>query len=146
MREVLTGYRSGSAVLALPDEPRPEYCTDVPLLQRYASKAQELGVGSRTIQRWVHLFQKFGEAGLVAQREPKRVGLASKVDERWAEIALEVMVEHTDQSRPSQTMVIDRTNARVVARFGEGVVKSAESRFRTPDPRANWRSNIRRSI
>ena len=122
VREVLTGYRSGNAVLALRNEPRPEYCTDVPLLQRYASKAQELGVGSRTIQRWVHLFQKFGEAGLIAQREPKTVGLASKFDERWAEIAVEVMVEHTEQSRPSRTMVIERTNARVVARFGEGVV------------------------
>jgi len=33
-----------------------------------------------------------------------------------------VMVEHTEQSRPSRTMVIERTNARVVARFGEGVV------------------------
>jgi hypothetical protein len=33
------------------------------------------------------------------------------------------MVEHTDQSRPSQTMVITRTNARVVARFGERVVQ-----------------------
>ena len=78
-------------------------------------------MGSRTIQRY-HLFQKFGEAGLIAQREPKTVGLASKLDERWAEIAVEVMVEHTEQSRPSRTMVIERTNARVVARFGEGVV------------------------
>ena len=46
-----------------------------------------------------------------------------KVDDRWVETALEVMVEHTDQSRPSRTMVIDRTNARVVARFGPDVVK-----------------------
>ena len=44
------------------------------------------------------------------------------MDPRWTEIAIEVMVEHADQSRPSQTMVIDRTNARVIARFGEGVV------------------------
>src|SRR4029453_2713172 len=73
-------------------------------------------------QRWVHLFQKFGEAGLIAQREPKGGGLASKGNERWAEIAVEVMVEHTEQSRPSRTMVIERTNARVVARFGGGVV------------------------
>ena len=33
------------------------------------------------------------------------------------------MVEYKDQSRPSQTMVIKRTNARVVARFGEGGVE-----------------------
>ena len=30
---------------------------------------------------------------------------------RWVDTALEVMVEHTDLSRPSQTMVIKRTNA-----------------------------------
>ena len=33
------------------------------------------------------------------------------------------MVEHTDLSRPSQTMVIKRTNARVVARYGVDVVR-----------------------
>ncbi|MDQ1046989.1 hypothetical protein [Streptomyces sp. V4I2] len=38
------------------------------------------------------------------------------------EIALEVMVEHTDQSRPSRTLVIERTRARVTARFGPDVV------------------------
>ncbi|MEU0603363.1 transposase, partial [Streptomyces sp. NPDC006393] len=38
------------------------------------------------------------------------------------ETALEVIVEHTDQSRPSRTLVIARTRARVIARFGEGVV------------------------
>lgn len=36
--------------------------------------------------------------------------------------AVEVMVEHTDQSRPSQAMVIKRTNARVIARYGVDVV------------------------
>ena len=33
------------------------------------------------------------------------------------------MAEHTDQSRPSRTMVVERASARVAARFGEGVVK-----------------------
>lgn len=28
------------------------------------------------------------------------------------------MVEHTDESRPSRTMAIERTRARVTARFG----------------------------
>jgi transposase InsO family protein len=58
----------------------------------------------------------------VAGLADKHLEQPTKVDSRWIETALEVMVEHTDQSRPSQTMVINRTNARVVARFGEGVV------------------------
>jgi hypothetical protein len=43
VREVLTGFRSGSEKLALPGEPRPEYQADVPLSRRYLSKARELG-------------------------------------------------------------------------------------------------------
>lgn len=122
VREVLTGFRSGSAELALSGEPRPEYRPDVPLSRRYASKARELGAGQRTVERWVQQFQQHGEAGLAATNQKRSAGLGGKVDPRWTEIAIEVMVEHTDQSRPSQTMVIDRTNARVIARFGEGVV------------------------
>lgn len=123
VREVLTGFRSGSEELALAGEPRPEYRADVPLSKRYGSKARELGAGLRSIERWVQQFQKFGEAGLVSMRDSSSAGLGAKVDPRWTETAVEVMVEHADQSRPSQTMVITRTNARVVARFGEGVVE-----------------------
>jgi transposase InsO family protein len=123
VREVLTGFRSGSEELALLGEPRPEYRADVSLSKRYASKARELGAGLRSIERWVQQFQKCGEAGLASTRDRKSAGLGAKVDPRWTETAVEVMVEHTDQSRPSQTMVITRTNARVVARFGEGAVE-----------------------
>ena len=123
IREVLTGFRSGSEELALRGEPRSEYRADVPLSRRYASKAAELGVGVRTIERWVQQFQMNGEAGLAPKGDRRSGGLGAKVDPRWTETAIEVMVEHKDQSRPSQTMVITRTNARVIARFGECVVE-----------------------
>jgi transposase InsO family protein len=123
VREVLTGFRSGSAELALPGEPRPEYQAVVPLSRRYASKGRELGAGVRSIERWVQQFQKHGEAGLASTRVRRTAGPGGNVDPRWTETAIEVMVEHTDQSRPSQTRVITRANARVVARFGEGVVE-----------------------
>ncbi|MCI4674053.1 Mu transposase C-terminal domain-containing protein [Candidatus Mycolicibacterium alkanivorans] len=123
VREVLTGFRSGSAELALPGEPRPEYQAVVPLSRRYASKGRELGAGVRSIERWVQQFQKHGEAGLASTRERRTAGPGANVDPRWTETAIEVMVEHTDQSRPSQTMVITRANARVVARFGDGAVE-----------------------
>ncbi len=123
VREVLTGFRSGSAELALPGEPRPEYQAVVPLSRRYASKGRELGAGVRSIERWVQQFQKHGEAGLASTRERRTAGPGANVDPRWTETAIEVMMEHTDQSRPSQTMVITRANARVVARFGDGAVE-----------------------
>jgi len=122
VREVLSGFRSGSEEFAASGEPRPEYRTDVPLSKRYASKARELGAGKRTVQRWVAQFQRHGEAGLVPAANKKTTGLGSNVDSRWVDIAIEVMVEHADQSRPSQTLVIKRTNARTVARFGDGIV------------------------
>ncbi len=121
MREVLTGYRSGHEVTAEPGEPRPEYHPDQPLTARYHAKAAELGVNLRTVQRMVAAFSEHGEAGL-ANTKNLRVQNTPGVDTRWWEIALEVMVEHTDLSRPSRTAVIKHTNARVIARFGPGVI------------------------
>lgn len=122
VREVLTGYRAGAAELAQHGEPRREYAPDQPLYDRYAAKAAEVGVACRTVQRWVRSFQENGEAGLVPRKDPAS-GPGQQVDPRWVETALEVMVEHTDESKPSRTMVIDRTTARVTARFGPGAVR-----------------------
>lgn len=122
VREVLTGYRSGHPELAGHGEPRSQFDPHRPVMERYAAKAAELDVTVRTIGQWVSDYRANGEAGLVPARHTRRVGMGTKVDPRWTEIAVEVMVEHKDQSRPSQTMVITRTNARVITRFGEGVV------------------------
>ncbi|KIE24258.1 transposase [Streptomyces sp. MUSC 125] len=121
VRELLTGYRSGSPDLAREGEPRDEYAPSTSLEARYAAKAAELGVSSRSVRRWVTAFRAQGEVGLApSQVSPRKSQIA--VDDRWVETAVEVMVEHADQSRPSRTMVIERTRARVIARFGEGVV------------------------
>jgi len=122
VREVLTGYRSGNAELAGEGEPRAQFDPSLPLTGKYESKAAELGVSLRTIKQWVADFRGRGEAGL-ARTSARHVNPLGRVDDRWTETALEVMAEHTDQSRPSRTMVIDRANARVVARFGEDVVQ-----------------------
>ena len=121
IREVLTGFCSGSEELARVGEPRAEYHPTLPKVQRYQSKAQELGVSLRTIKQWVADYRAYGEAGLAQGVIPRQkpFGLT---DERWLTTAIEVMVEHRDQSRPTRKFVIQRTNARVVARHGEGVV------------------------
>ncbi len=122
VREVLTGYRSGSADLAADWEPRALFAPELPLTRRYEAKAAELGVSLRTIKQWVADFRSGGEAGL-ARKSAKRVRPLGTVDDRWVDTALEVMAEHADQSRPSRTMVIARASARVAARFGPGVVQ-----------------------
>ncbi|MFI6048440.1 Mu transposase C-terminal domain-containing protein [Nocardia sp. NPDC051321] len=121
VREVLTGYKSGAAELATAEEPRAEYDPALASTTRYEAKARELEVSVRTVERWVAGYRKVGEAGLVESKSTGRNSFGSK-DSRWAEAALEVMAEHTDSSRPSRKMVIERTHARVTARFGAGVV------------------------
>ncbi|MCX5377177.1 helix-turn-helix domain-containing protein [Streptomyces sp. NBC_00091] len=120
VREVLTGYRSGTPELAREGEPRSEYCPERPWEARYAAKADELGVSPRTVKQWVADFRRRGESGLAPKRSAGKPHV--EVDDRWVETALEVMVEHTGESKPSRTMVIARTRARVIARFGPEVV------------------------
>ncbi|AYM44342.1 DDE-type integrase/transposase/recombinase [Mycobacteroides abscessus subsp. abscessus] len=121
VREVLTGYQSGHAELAADSEPRAQYRPDVPLMRRYEAKAAELGVGVRTVRRWIGEFQRNGEAGLVESKQA--VASTGRVDERWVQTAVEIMVEHQDQSKPSRLLVIDRTHARVIRRFGPDAVE-----------------------
>ncbi|MBF6219171.1 helix-turn-helix domain-containing protein [Nocardia abscessus] len=136
VREVLTGYQSGSEDLPSDGEPRPEYHPSLPLQARYVSKAEELGVGVRTVRRWVADFRGAGEAGLIDGRKHGPGPFDSgNSDKPWVQTALEVMAEYADQSRPSRSRVIDQTNARVRARFGEDVVRlpSRATAFRVLD-------------
>jgi transposase InsO family protein len=120
VREVLTGFRSGSAELAGADEPRAQFTPELALGLRYAAKAADLGVTVRTVERWVGEFHRGGEAALAVSTLSRR---GSRVDERWRETALEVMAEHTGRSRPSRLLVIERTRARLDARLGVGTVR-----------------------
>lgn len=124
IREVLTGQPIAAAGHAQPSlSPRPQYLSIVPRGQRYAAKAAELGVTTRTIARWVRAYTESGEAGLARLLPGRRIGLEGRVDERWINTALQVMAEHSEQSKPSQKAVIERTNARVAAMFGEDMVQ-----------------------
>ncbi|SED60177.1 hypothetical protein [Streptomyces sp. Ag109_O5-10] len=55
VREVLTGYRSGSPELPREGEPCPTYAPGTSLEARCAAKAAELGVAPRSVRRWVGL-------------------------------------------------------------------------------------------
>ena len=119
VRELLTGYRSGSAEMALAGEPRSQFDPSLPLMERYAAKAAELAVDVRTVRRWVRSYIECGEAGLVSDwtRVPRHV------DPRWSEVAEQIMVEHTDESKPSKAAVIFHTMKRLERLFGAGAVE-----------------------
>ncbi|WP_240467660.1 TnsA-like heteromeric transposase endonuclease subunit [Streptomyces albus] len=126
INEVLTGFRSGSDELAVPGEPRPQYATTVPKLQRYEAKATELDVSVRTIKRWVRAFLTDREAGLVRggpDHGSGDMGGLGRADPRWVEMALEIMAEHGKDSKPTRGKVIRSVGPRLEARYGEGEVK-----------------------
>ena len=121
VREILTGFRSGTADSALPGEPLPAYAPGVPMMKRYEAKAAELGRGERTVQRWVRLYRANGEAGLIDKRDVRRDG-QQRADNRFNRTMLEIMVESTDESKPSGTKVIMQATARATVRYGDGAV------------------------
>lgn len=122
VREVLTGYVSGYAETAAVGEPRPAYAPSVPLLDRYAAKAAELGIGRRTLQRWVAAYGESGPAGLVDGRSTRTADILSGVDERWLAMCRIVLDEHIEASRPTKNLILARVAARLEAEYGPGTV------------------------
>jgi transposase InsO family protein len=122
VREVLSGYRSGSVELAAPGEPRPVYDPAVPRMARYQAKAAELGVDERTVRRWVNAYQQHGAAGLLDGREARQSHLLAGVDPRWLDMCRTVLEEHTDASRPTHGMLLARVTARLEHEYRPGQV------------------------
>lgn len=122
VREALTGYRSGCALTALRGEPRRRYRLELPKQDRMAAKAKELGIGLRTLERWMSRYEAEGEVGLLSAKASQPT-LGTKVFELFEHAALDVMREHTDLSRPTRGYVIAHARARLDATYGEGVVR-----------------------
>ena len=68
-------------------------------------------------------YRRHGEAGLAPRKTLPRTAPGRRWTSGGWRLPREVMAEYTDQSRPSQTLVIDQTRARVTARFGSEVVQ-----------------------
>ena len=122
VQEVRTGFRRGCAELAAAGEPRPEYAPGVPMLDRYAAKAAEIGVGVSTLRRWVKDFGEHGPAGLADDRRRRRRQPLAGADPRWLETARQVLAGRTDASRPTQDLVLAEIAARLDAEHGAGAV------------------------
>lgn len=123
VQEVRTGFRRGCAELALPGEPRAAYAPGTAKLARYEAKAAELGVGNRTVQRWVAEFEADGPAGLVDERWRRRRTVLSGVDGRWVDTARGVLAEFSHASTPTQDLVLAAIEARLEQEHGAGVVR-----------------------
>jgi len=121
LREVTTGYRSGSPEDRLPHEPRTQFLSTLPKMERYASKAHELGIGVPTLRRLLRKYHDDGIAGLVDGRQTEASHPFGRVDQRWLDIATQVLGEHVDASQPPLVQIVARVNARVRAEHGATV-------------------------
>jgi transposase InsO family protein len=119
VQEVLTGYRLGSAQLALEGEPRREFAPGTSMMSRYRAKAAELGVGASTVRRWVSQSAK-GPEGLLAERPVSRV--LDRADARWLEVARQVLEKKVPASRPVRAMVLTEIAERCAQAHGPGAV------------------------
>ncbi len=120
VREVLTGYRSGTPEAARPGEPRPDYDPARPLGGRQEAKARELGVTGRTIRRWVRAYRDSGEAGLADSRRVSGRRLA--LDPRWEEACRTVVAGQVGASTPTAGALLRLIDAQLDDQHGAGAV------------------------
>ena len=122
VREVLTGYRSGSREVAREGEPRLEYHPQRPLRERQKAKAKELAIGLRTLERWVSRYRDTGEAGLIDTRMSRTGAALTNFDPRWVDAARTILDEQDDQSKVQKKIILARIRARIERLHGPDVV------------------------
>jgi transposase InsO family protein len=120
IREVLSGYRSGTHEMPRPGEPRPQYDPARLMAERQTAKANELGVSDRTIRRWMRAYRESGEAGLLDERRIS--GRHPALDPRWEEACRLALANKVGASTPTATAVIRLVNAELDQQYGPGVV------------------------
>jgi putative transposase len=86
-------------------------------MKRHAAKAQELGVGERTLRRWVAQYEGKGEAGLVDSRQVE--GRRSKVDPRWEQACMVIMKRNVKNSTLTAGALLRQVNKHLDEQYGE---------------------------
>ncbi|WP_323958833.1 Mu transposase C-terminal domain-containing protein [Arthrobacter sp. JZ12] len=130
VREVLSGYKSGTQASPLPGEPRDKYDPRKSLMSRYEAKAAELHVSVPTVRNWVRRYQDDGVLGLADRRSQKPVDPLQGCSPEWIAIARTVIKERTYRSNISTKNLllsieerVNRTNKEKLAR-NEGASES----------------------
>lgn len=123
VREVLTGYKSGTASHPQPGEPRPEYASDVPKMQKYRAKALELGISVRTLSAWIARYNNGGEIALSDWRRVQPTSGLANLDPRWVDMARTIIDEQTNESKVPEKVIMQRIAARLTHTYGPDAVK-----------------------
>ncbi|MEO2134877.1 hypothetical protein [Microbacterium sp.] len=123
IRELLTGYRSGSPAFPRAGEPQPQYAPDASMTSRVQAKARELGVGERTIWDWKKRYEDEDEVGLARRTPLPGASGAREVDPRWLDMARTILREQHDGPRIPTNILMQRIEARLERVHGPGVVR-----------------------
>ncbi|MEW2274184.1 integrase [Streptomyces griseofuscus] len=126
IREVICGYRRGDEAFALPGEPRAEYHPGLPKMKKYAAKAAELGVHTKTVARWASEYSRAGSAGLCAAVTATTGGRPFRpwgsTDLRWIDAYHVVSQRYLRKSRPGRDQFIDEIELHLEKTFGVDAV------------------------
>ncbi len=123
VREVITGYKSGSIAHPRPGEPRPEYAPGTRKNERYRAKAAEVGVTERTVANWVSRYKDADELGLMDTRRVKPTRGLANLDPRWVDMVRVIQAEQELEPRVPSKVIMRRVAARLDREYGPGVVK-----------------------
>lgn len=99
IRELITGYKSGTPALPRPGEPQPQYDPDTSMTNRVRAKALELGVGQRTVWDWKTRYEDDGELGLARKTPPHGTKGEREIDLRWLDMARTILIEQRDEPK-----------------------------------------------
>ena len=119
--ETLTGFRRGSAELRLAWGTPTGVCTEPAVEAAVRSQGGRTPRSTRTLRRLAADYTAEGLSGLISGHAHRRTSPTGRVDARWIDMARQVLAEHVDASQPTVQLVIDRTNARVLAAHGDEV-------------------------
>ncbi|MGI5238708.1 integrase [Dactylosporangium sp. CA-139066] len=121
--EMTTGFRTGLAASAQPDEPRVEYHPSLPLRARVQAKATELGCGPSVVWKRLRQWRAHGLAGLIDGRTVRLSNPLGGADPRLIEA---ILAQHAAAEVDDSTGDLARLRRRVQRRLdglhGPGVV------------------------
>lgn len=130
MLELTTGYRSGDPAFPAPGEPREGFDPSLPMRQRVAAKAAELGIDPSTL--WYRL-KKWRAAGSVTfglvDRRTTTARLSDPLDGADPRVIEAITVQHgieVDESTGDMNRFKRRVQNRLDASHGKGEVRLPE--------------------
>jgi len=121
MREVLTGFRHGTQVLALPGEPREAY-DQTTRRQRILAKVDELGTSLSTLKRHAAAFEQHGIAGLVRAELLHASAPIVRCDPVFLDAVMIELDDHVHAATVGQQVLYARVLRRVHAKHGQAGV------------------------